>query len=212
MNVHYLLGFLFSFSFLRTMNRLQVFERQRLPRRGGLIIASNHASHLDSMVVGSATYPLELHFMARSTLFRPFWFAWMLKKVNAHPIERGKGPDQNWGSFIQLIQSGQALLIFPEGTRTLNGELQRGKSGFGRMVHMSQAPVYPAYVDGSFKAWPKGGRYRPSAIRIIFGNAIPMADLLSQPDKKLVLREISDRAMQAIAELKAELNGKTSLP
>jgi len=188
------------------LHRLKVYHSGRIPKTGGIILASNHASHLDPPMLGVATRQCELHFMARSTLFRPRWFGWLLQQVHAHPIIRGQGPNQDWNVFINLIKAGNALLVFPEGTRTETGELQRGKSGFGRLVHMTQAPVFPAYIQGTYQAWPKGGKYRPgNPVKVIFGHAVPLADLLSAPGEKRIIRQISDRVMQSIAALKEEI-------
>jgi 1-acyl-sn-glycerol-3-phosphate acyltransferase len=208
MNFYYFLGYLLSSIPVVLINHLEAVQKQRIPKTGGFILASNHASHLDPPTLGVSIYPRELHYMGRSTLFKPAWWGWMLRQVNTHPIVRGQGPDQDWDSFINVIKAGSALLIFPEGTRTETGELQRGKSGFGRLVHMSQAPVYPAYIQGSHQSWPKGGKFKPSRLRVIFGEAVPLDDLLSQPGEKHNIRAISDRVMQAIARLKEEIDKK----
>jgi 1-acyl-sn-glycerol-3-phosphate acyltransferase len=197
-------GYLLSAAWMYVWHRLRVRHRERIPDRGGFILASNHASLLDPNALGVAIRKRELHFMARSTLFKPAWFGWLIRSVNSHPIERGKGPDQDWESFVQLVRSGKVLLVFPEGTRTETGELQRGKSGFSRLVHLARVPVHTAYVHGSFAAWPKGGKLRPRPVSVHFGPAVPLQDLLDQPGEKRVLRQISDRVMEAIGRLRDE--------
>lgn len=200
-------GYLLSAAWICLGHRLAVRHRERIPDRGGFILASNHASMLDPNALGVAIRKHELHFMARSTLFKPAWFGWVLRSVNSHPIERGKGPDQDWDSFVRLVRGGKVLLVFPEGTRTEDGQLQRGKSGFGRLVHLARVPVYTAYVQGSFEAWPKGGKYKLRPVTVHFGEAVPLQDLLDQPGEKRVLRQISDRVMEAIGRLRAEALG-----
>jgi 1-acyl-sn-glycerol-3-phosphate acyltransferase len=216
MGLLYQMGYRFFDLSLGQLNHLTIHNPERFPKNGGLILASNHASHLDPPALGTAVTRAcgrELHFMARSTLFKPDWWGSILHSVNSHPIIRGNGPDQDWQSFVDVVKSGYPLLVFPEGTRTQNGELQRGKSGFGKIVHMSQAPVYAAFVQGSFEAFPKGGKYHCRPISIYFGQEVLLADLLSQPEEKRVIREISDRVMQAIADLKATVLGPgTSYP
>ena len=194
---------------------LKVINLQSLPATGGMIIASNHASHLDPPLMGAAVSHRQIYFMARSTLFDNPVFGSFIHHLNAVPIIRGNGPDQDWGFYQKLLKSGNALLIFPEGTRSETGELQRGKSGFGRLVHMSQMPVYPVYIQGSFAAYPKHGQKKRVPITMIFGPEVDLADLLGQGDEKRVLREISERTMAAIAKLKTELEqrqaaGKTA--
>ncbi|MEW6515293.1 MAG: lysophospholipid acyltransferase family protein [candidate division FCPU426 bacterium] len=197
-------GFLLSAVWMYLGHRLRVHHRKRIPNRGGFILASNHASMLDPNALGVAICKRELHFMARSTLFKPAWFGWLLRSVNSHPIVRGNGPDQDWDAFVRLVQSGRVLLIFPEGTRTEDGNLQRGKSGFGRLVHLARVPVYTAYIEGSFAAWPKGGKFRLRPVTVTFGNEVPLQDLLDLPGEKRVLRQISDRVMEAIGRLREE--------
>lgn len=183
---------------------LRVVNLGALPAQGGMIIACNHASHLDPPLMGVSVSHRAIYFMARSTLFNNPIFGAMIRNLHAVPIIRGNGPDQNWGLYLKLLQAGEALLIFPEGTRSEDGELQRGKSGFGRLVHMSQAPVYPVYIHGSHAAFPKHGRKKRVPITVIFGAPVDLSDLQAQGDEKRVLREISERTMTAIAQLKAE--------
>lgn len=183
---------------------LRVHHRERIPAAGPMLLASNHASYLDPALLGGVLVQRELHFMARSTLFRNPFFGGLIRRTNAHPIERGKGPDQDWDSFLNVLGEGKALLVFPEGTRTLTGELQPGKSGFGKLAHMSRVPVYPAYIHGTYQMWPKGGKFKFAPVRVYFGNAVPLEDLLGLPPEKRVLRQISSRVMEAIAELKKE--------
>jgi 1-acyl-sn-glycerol-3-phosphate acyltransferase len=184
---------------------LKVIDLEILPASGGLILACNHTSNLDPPLVGATVTQRELYFMARSTLFDIPVMGTIIRHLNAVPIIRGAGPDQDWGLYLGLLKGGKALLIFPEGTRSETGDLQRGKSGFGRLVHMSQVPVFPVYIQGAFEAYPKHGPKKRVPITMIYGPQVDMADLLAQGDEKRNLREISERTMQAIAKLKAEL-------
>ncbi len=202
----YTTGYILSSLWLRIFHRLKAYWQKQLPSQGGFILASNHASMLDPTALGVAAWPRELYFMARSTLFRPRWFGWLLHMVHARPVTRGKGPEQDWDLFVKLVRAGKALLVFPEGTRTEDGKLQRGKSGFGRLAHKCQAPVYPAYIQGSYAAWPKSGKYRCGRpVSVYFGPEVPLGDLLEQPGEKKILRQISGRTMEAIAALEAEV-------
>jgi 1-acyl-sn-glycerol-3-phosphate acyltransferase len=190
---------------LRLFFRLKVKDWKKIPQHGGLLLASNHASYLDPPAIAVGVCHREIHFMARSTLFKRGGFGRLLSSVNTHPIVRGKGPDQDWELFIKVMKSGGALLVFPEGTRTKNGELQRGKTGFAKLAYMSQMPVYPVYIHGSYAAWPKGGPIRCRPISVVFGDQVGLGDLYAQPEEKPALREISQRVMNAIAGLKKEV-------
>jgi 1-acyl-sn-glycerol-3-phosphate acyltransferase len=183
---------------------LKVINPGAIPPQGGIIMACNHASFLDPPLVGAAVSNRSVYFMARSSLFNNPIFATIIRFLHALPIQRGKGPDQDWGLFLRLLDSGGALLVFPEGTRTENGELQRGKSGFARLVYMSKKPVYPVYIHGSYEAYPKHGRKQRVPITVMLGSKVELEDLFQKGDEKRVLREISERTMQAIAGLKSE--------
>ncbi len=202
MRWHYRIILALAELMLRLFFRLKVKGWKKLPKQGGLLLASNHASYLDPPVIAVAVRRREIHFMARSTLFKRGGFGRLISSVNAHPVVRGQGPNQDWELFKGVLKSGGALLVFPEGTRTKNGGLQRGKTGFGKLAHMSQMPVYPAYIHGSYEAWPKGGRIRCRPIGIVFGDQVELGDLYAQPEGKRVFREISERVMRTIAGLK----------
>jgi len=189
---------------LRLFFRLKVKGWKKIPKQGGLLLASNHASYLDPPVIAVGVQRREIHFMARSTLFKRGGFGRLISSVNAHPVVRGQGPNQDWELFKGVLKSGGALLVFPEGTRTKNGELQRGKTGFAKLAYMSQMPVYPAYIHGSYAAWHKGGRIRRRPVSVIFGDQVELGDLYARPEEKRVFREISERVMRAIAGLKKE--------
>jgi 1-acyl-sn-glycerol-3-phosphate acyltransferase len=192
--------------YLKLNHGLKVINEGTVPASGGMIIASNHVSYLDPPLVGVSIYNRQLYYMARASLFRNPVFGAIIHWLHSVPIERGKGPDQDWDSFLRVVNRGDALLVFPEGTRSENGELQRGKSGFGRLVHMAQKPVYPVYVHGSYEAFPKHGKRKRVPITVVLGPPVVLNDLLEQPGtEKRILREISDRTMKAIAELKASL-------
>jgi 1-acyl-sn-glycerol-3-phosphate acyltransferase len=190
---------------------LQVINSDLVPARGGLILACNHVSYLDPPLIGVSIFQRQLHFIARGTLFNNPAFGALIHMLNAVPIARGQGPNQDWGRFTRLLDRGAAILIFPEGTRSENGELQRGKSGFGRLVHMSQKPVYPIYIQGAYEAYPKHGRQKRVPITVIFGPEVDLTDLQALGDEKRVLREISERTMAAIAKLKAELEQRQAI-
>jgi len=205
-NFYYKLARFLHVIFFRIFYNLKVKGLENIPKTGGLFLASNHASYFDPPLIGTAIPNREVHFIARSTLFKNIIFSKIIKTFNAHPIERGKGPDQNWEYFINLLKQGAVLVVFPEGTRTPDGNLQRGKSGFGRLVYLSKMPVYPVYIKGSYAAWPKGKRPAFKPITVIFGKKVDLNDLLSLPHEKKVLKTISQRVMQAIEKLSIQDN------
>lgn len=135
----------------------RVYGIEHLPA-GSAIIAPNHASHLDPPLVASAV-PMEIHFLARETLFRPPFLGWLLPRLNTHPVN-GSGSDiTSLRLIMQLLQEGKKVMIFPEGTRTPNGEFGECSLGVGMIALRSGAPVVPVYVHGTYEAWSRHRKY-----------------------------------------------------
>jgi 1-acyl-sn-glycerol-3-phosphate acyltransferase len=202
-NIFYWAGYLLTFLVFRLLFGYRRFFTSRLPRRGALILAPNHASHLDPLAVGIAT-KREVHFMARSTLFRPAWFGVLIRSLNAHPVYKNKGMFQDWDHFIGLLRLGKALLVFPEGTRSKDGQLQPGQGGFGKLAHACRVPVFPVYIHGSHSAFAPGGKLRFLPIHVAIGEAVELEDLFAQPETKATLKAITERVMQGIARTREE--------
>ena len=147
---------------------LRSFGRRNVPRCGGVILAVNHASYLDPVVIGCAiTRPV--HFMARTTLFRGAFGA-LIRALNAFPVERGSGDPRALREYIGRVKAGNVVLLFPEGTRTHDGRLAPIMSGVGMLAARAGAPVVPTYIDGTFRAWPRQRDLpRRARVSIFFG-------------------------------------------
>lgn len=190
-------------SFLKIFYKHKVYGIEHLPKGAG-IIASNHVSFLDPPIIG-VSCPLEIHILARDSLFKPPIFGWLIRKLNAHPVVRGKGNSAAFRKTCELIEKGYKVLIFPEGTRSKDGELQKGQLGLGMLVKRTGCVVIPAYIHGSYDVWSVH-RSVP-ALRgqtaCVFGTPLDFSFLLaSEGDKKSVHQEMADRTMQAIEQLK----------
>lgn len=179
----------------------KVYGVEHLSEAGGLLV-SNHSSYLDPPLLGISC-PYEIHFLARDTLFRTRFSNWLLRHLNTHPIARGKG---NLGPFKQafsLLKSGKKLLIFPEGTRSVDGELKKGEPGVGLIVKKTGCLVIPAYVHGTYEIWEKGRRLPRLHGRTVcvFGSSLDFAPI-EEPSKKETQTKIADEIMKAIGHLK----------
>lgn len=145
-----------------------------------MIVASNHASHLDPVLVGSAT-ERRLTFLARSTLFEPRFFGALIRALGAVPIEREGVGIGGLRAALTVLGQGGAVLVFPEGTRSRDGELGSFRTGAVRIAQRSGAPIVPVWVEGSRRAMPRGARFpRPRAIEVRVGTPFrvdPRADL-----------------------------------
>jgi len=123
----------------------------------GAIIAANHASFLDPPLI-AASWPEPIHFLARKTLFEVPLLEPLISNLNAHPL--GGASDLNSLKLAcKLIQEGKKILIFPEGTRSEDGEIGPFKQGIGMLATRAKCPIIPAYIHGTHEAWPKKNKY-----------------------------------------------------
>lgn len=168
---------------------------------GPAILAMNHQSYLDPPLAGTASNRA-IYFLARRTLLEVPLLGWLLPKLNVIPVDQ-EGVDRSaMKALIRFLKSGNAALVFPEGSRTIDGKLQPAEPGLGLLIAKTLAPVVPMRIFGAHEALPRGGRrLRFVPITIVIGEPIvfTLADL-SVPGKKLY-PQLSQRVMNAIAAL-----------
>lgn len=133
--------------------RMRAWGVEHVPRRGGVVVASNHQSFLDPPLVGVAV-ARPLHYLARRSLFVP-GFGRLLRALNAFPVERGEADLRAIRQAIRLVRDGAALALFPEGTRTADGQVHAFKPGFALVAARGGVPIVPVAVHGAFEAWPR---------------------------------------------------------
>jgi 1-acyl-sn-glycerol-3-phosphate acyltransferase len=189
--------------FLRIWERLEVHNSENVPAVGGCVIASNHASYLDPPALAVSVKHRIVHFMARNTLFSKPLARWFLTSVQVLPVDRTKGDVGAIRRSVNLLKSGNVLGLFPEGTRSPSGEIQSAKGGIGFLIAKAEVPVVPAYVDGSFQAFPKGSkRIKRGQMRIFYGKPIEPAELAALGTDRDSYKRIGELVMKRIAELK----------
>ena len=181
----------------------EVRGRERVPKTGALIIASNHVSYADPPMVGAAT-ARELHFLAKQELFRVPLFGALIGSVNAIPIRRGMADLTGMARALEVLKQGRALLMFPEGTRARDGELHPARPGIGMLAVASDAVIQPAYISGSDR--PRGWLTRRQRVRVWFGIARPWKDYVA-PEVDLtpgraLYQSVGDAVMREIAVLR----------
>ncbi len=149
---------------------------------GGVVIASNHQSYLDPVLLG-AGLPRHLSFMARDTLFLNPLFGPLIRAVHAFPVRRDGVGKEGLREAVRRLKAGEAVVVFPEGTRSPDGEIGEIREGAGLLARLADVPVVPAAVEGTFRVWPKGRAYPlPAPIRVAYGKAIPAERFRSDPD------------------------------
>lgn len=156
---------------------------EHMPMRGGALVVCNHQSHLDPVLVGIAS-PRPLSFLARHTLF--FWpLGWLIRSLGAVPIDRSSGRS-GIKATLALLKAGEAVLMFPEGTRSSDGRLQPLQTGFCALARRSGVTIVPASIDGAFGAMPRGSIFpRPKTIRLVFGKPIAPEEYAGLSDAEL---------------------------
>lgn len=155
--------------------RFRAFRQERVPRRGGVLLVSNHQSYLDPVIV-SVALPRPSSFMARSTLFVNPVFRALISGLNAFPVVRGGRDMQAVRESVRRLENGACLVVFPEGTRTTDGSIGTLQPGVIAIADRAGVPIVPVVIDGAFEAWPKGRGIRPWPIRVIYGQPIPLED------------------------------------
>ena len=210
MNRSYRLGWIFFRTLYATYFRWRVFNPERVPETGGVILASNHASFLDPPLVG-AGLKRGINYLARESLFRFPGIGALLRSWSAVPVDRDGGGAAGLKAILDRLLAGGGIILFPEGTRTRDGNLQPARSGIGLVVIKSSAPVVPVRVFGTYEAY---GRHiifpRPGRIAVKYGQPMNFEKLraeakdCSKPRLKEIYQQIADEIMAAIAELEAK--------
>lgn len=187
---------------LKVWERFKAFGCENVPTQGGCIIAANHASFLDPPAITSGVTHRVVHYMARDTLFAGRFKGWLFHGVQCIPIDRTKGDVAALRKGISLLKEGHCLAFFPEGTRSVTGELQPAKGGLGFLVAKAGVPVVPTYVDGSFEAYPKGAkRIKKGRVQVFFGKAIQPSEIQQFGDGREAYDKITQLVMSRIAAL-----------
>ena len=184
--------------------RMKRIGMEHIPKDGALIIASNHRSFMDPWVIGMMLRR-PIYYVAKTELFHRRSVAWLLSSLGAFPVDRGNGDRDAMDAARRILERGDVVVIFPEGTRTRPGALGQPKRGVGRLALQTGAPIVPVALIGT-EAVRKGWRIRPHKVRIRAGGPLrfPRVD---QPSPTLA-RAVTDRIWPCI-ELQWEWLGGT---
>lgn len=174
---------------------ITVVGKENIPaEKGGYIIASNHVSNNDPPVVG-ITFKGKYTFMAKEELFKNPVFAWLIRKLGAFPVKRGAKDNTAIEKALESLKQGRIFVIFPEGTRSKDGELGRAKSGVTIIAALAKAPVVPVFVKYGRKKFRR-------EILVSVGEVIPAEKFDVDISDKRTLKAVSASIMDEIAKLK----------
>jgi len=188
---------------LKTFFRFEVIGRQNIPEKGPFIMAANHVSYADPVILGVACNTGPIAFIAKRELFDlPVTGAWF-KAVGCIPLDRTSMSITALKMTLQRLRKGGAIGIFPEGRRSLDGELQKAEPGVGLIAIKSKAPVLPVYISGTDKALPIGRRMPvPCKIKARIGKAMNVTEFDGSAAKRECYEKIGEQIMVAINRLK----------
>ncbi|HEX3998903.1 MAG TPA: lysophospholipid acyltransferase family protein [Pirellulales bacterium] len=175
--------------------RIRCRGRNFVPPTGGGLVLSNHQSHLDPVLVGLAT-DRRLNYLARDTLFKFAPFRWLIRSLDAIPLDREGLGLAGLKETLKRLKRGELVLIFPEGTRTRDGEVGVLKPGFCALARRAGVPLLPVGIDGAFDSWPRWKSLPGRAvIHIQFGEPLEPAEIAKLDDRQLVAE--MDRRIRA---------------
>ena len=192
----------FSFLYFKIFHRFEITGIENIPISGPFILASNHLSFLDPPVVGCKVNR-NLHYFARSSLFvGPLGF--LIRRLNSIPVNRDQLDFKTLKTTLKVLKDGHPLLVFPEGTRSLDGKTSSGKIGIGLLFKKSKCPVYPVRIRGTFEILGKGKIF-PRIGRKIFlsyGKELSYEYLTAKHENGFDTYDlISERVIRAIKNL-----------
>ncbi len=204
----------FTYYFWYTLSRIaarfffsfQVVHPERMIEEGPLILASNHQSYFDPPLVGICS-KRGVYYLARKTLQQIPLLGKLLPHINVILVDRDGNDMSALKTVIRTVKSGKGVVLFPEGTRSPDGNLQSAKAGIGLVIAKTRAPVQPMRIFGSHEAFPKGsGHISLAAITVVIGEAIRFTDAELDPathgdDERALYQHLANRVMEAIGVL-----------
>ena len=202
MTCWYLLGYSLSKAIAKTFFHYRVIGAENMIEEGPCIIAANHCSYLDPPLVGVACRRA-IHYLARKSLLDIPVLGSILPQLNVIPVDQKNADRSALMGAIRVVREGGSVLIFPEGTRSPDGELQPAQPGIGMIVVKTDAPVVPVRIFGSYQAFSRERRIpRRAFVTVVVGR--PLRFSLEDGPTRETYQKTSDRIMDAVAALKLE--------
>ena len=198
----YTVAKLISYIFCKIYFRLEVNGADNIPEKGGVLVASNHSSFLDPVIVGVGI-SRQTYYLTKQSLFEIPIFGLLIKALHTIPVRRELVSVSTFKELIKSLNAKKAIILFPEGTRSTDGKLGQGKIGIGMLALKTDVPIVPVYIDGAVKAFPKHGKWiQPKKIRVVFGK--PIMPNSKDPNKNNY-RRISSQVMESINRLRENI-------
>lgn len=185
--------------------KVEVRGLEHVPPEGALLVAINHTSFLDPLLVG-AYFPREVIMMSKIENFRHPLYGWLVRLYGAFPVRRGEADLQAVREALRLLRLGKAVLMAPEGTRSPDGRLQPGRPGTALLALRSAAPVLPTAIWSPRLLWYNLARLRRTPVTLAIGRPVRLER--GEALQRARVEELSERLMVELARLlPAELRG-----
>lgn len=185
--------------------RLRTYGTEENFIPGPAIVASNHTSFLDPIVIPLSVRG-KIYHLARSTLFSSSFSKWLFTQCACYPVNRNAGNSAAFKAALELFRRREKLIIYPEGMRNTDGEMQTGKVGVGMLAIKGKVPVIPVYVAGTHEAFGRHQKFPKiwRTITTVFGTPVTFDDLIQNESisRKEAYQLATDRIMECISELK----------
>ncbi|HUR61745.1 MAG TPA: lysophospholipid acyltransferase family protein [Candidatus Thermoplasmatota archaeon] len=189
---------------VRVAFRIRVEGRKHIPKKGAAILASNHLSALDHVVLPAVTRRTIINISKAEHFDKPLK-AWFFRHWGVIRLLRGSGDQAALDAARKALRAGNLFAIYPEGTRSLDGKLHKGHTGVARLALELQVPVIPVAMVGTFEAKPKGGKTRYfTKTAAIVGEPLDFSRHWGKHNDKAVCREVTDEVMRAIQRLSGQ--------
>ncbi|MBV7507152.1 1-acyl-sn-glycerol-3-phosphate acyltransferase [Bacillus sp. sid0103] len=176
----------------KPLYRIEAIGVEHFPKEGGVLLCANHIHNFDPIVVGIMA-PRPVHYMAKEEIFSVPILGNIVRKCNAFPVKRGFSDREALRTGLKILKDGHVFGLFPEGTRSKNGELGKGLSGAGFFALRSTASVVPCAIIGPYRSFRK--------LKIVYGQPI---DLEEMRKEKASVEQVTELIMSEIDKLKKE--------
>ena len=202
-------GALVGRTFLRCLTRVRIEgSLEGLPAEGPLIIASNHVSNADGVLVGgwlTKALNRRIHWLGKREMVEWPVLGALARRGSVHPVDRAGADVEAFRLAKRILDEGHVLMVFPEGTRSPTGVLQEARDGLAMLALRSGAPILPVGVSGTDRFWPRGSHPRPGGrVTLRIGRPFTVEEILGPDvlaDRKVAKAAATSAIMRRIAEL-----------
>jgi 1-acyl-sn-glycerol-3-phosphate acyltransferase len=207
--VYYILRFVITFVSSLALRR-KVIGKKNIPQHSACIVVANHVNLVDSPLIG-ISLGRKVHFMAKEDLFHSRIIGWLADKFGAFPVAKGKLNRRAGRTAVELLANGQALIIYPEGQRSLDGKLGPAYSGAALLAIKSDVPIVPVGIIGTAQLKGKWWFLRRPKITMNIGQPFTLQACPEKPTKEMVNGMTRDIMLHIAQQLPEDYRGSYTI-